>query len=411
MKIAIIFLFLMGSVGSFVFSQSSHDKESIINARKRDAAKKERAKKPAKLSFEANGYSSDAEYYPTETMTWGKGFSDGLAKITVDGKAGFIDPRGNVVIEPRLKDAGQFSGGLAPFEANNGKWGFLDTAGATKIKPQFDWAFSFCEDRALVQIGQFWGYVDKTGAIVIPAIYEDADSFSEGLASISFYDGSPVPALPNGRWQYRFIDKEGKIAISKTFDGVARGFDEGMALVSRDIGYNKGVVAESYFIDKTGKELWVLDSGFVSWFSDDAIVIATGKDENGHDLYSYLDRDGKRLTDRTFSYLSGFFEGLSVARVGWTDDMGFIDRSGKFVIQPKFDWVNPFSEGLAGAKMQYEKWGFIDKSGKWVIEPQFDWVGEFQEGAALVAAGEKGGNSQKMGYIDRAGKYIWKPTK
>src|SRR3954454_25251314 len=118
-------------------------------------------------------------------MTWGRGFSDGLAKITVNGKAGFIDLKGDVVIKPRFKDAEQFTAGLAPYESNNGKWGFIDTRGAIKIKPIFDWAFMFCEDRALVQIGQYWGYINKTGAIVIPAVYEEADSFSEGLASVN----------------------------------------------------------------------------------------------------------------------------------------------------------------------------------------------------------------------------------
>ena len=400
----------MVGLGSPVFPQSSGDKESIVNARQRDASRKKRDKERSGLTMPQAAQLSEAYYYPTDTMTWGKGFSEGFAKITVKGKAGFIDLTGKVVIAPRFRDAGQFSAGLAPFQANNGKWGFIDKSGTITITPKFDWAFPFCEDRALVQVGERWGYIATSGKLVIPATYEQADSFSEGFAAVSFYDKEyiwPSRSRPNGKWRSLFIDKDGKVGIDVAFDGIDRGFDCGMAIVSRNLDHSKGVISQTYVIDRTGKDLWVLDSWYVSHFSENSIVIATGKGDHGRDVYSYLGRDGKRLMNRSFDYLAELSEGVAAARLGHNE--GFIDRSGEFVIPPKFDNVASFSEGLAGAASG--KWGFIDKTGEWVIQPQFDWVGGFSEGAALVASGERTGTSEKTGYIDRTGQYIWTPTK
>ena len=117
------------------------------------------------------------------------------------------------------------------------------------------------------------------------------------------------------------------------------------------------------------------------------------------------------MTDKNFSYLSGFSEGLSAARVTWEGKFGFINKKGDFVIEPKFNWAKSFSEGLAGAEGESDGYGFIDKSGNWVIEPQFAWVDYFQEGFALVAANGNRDSREKTGYIDRNGNYIWKPTK
>lgn len=64
-------------------------------------------------------------------------FFDGLAKVKVDGKWGFIDKSGEFVIEPTLEKAGWFSQGLAQIVIDN-KFGFIDKAGKVIIEPRFD---------------------------------------------------------------------------------------------------------------------------------------------------------------------------------------------------------------------------------------------------------------------------------
>ena len=224
-------------------AQDSDQKEEILNARKSEKEKRKNREYCAKLTFQ-QGISDNRcfETYPTEIMDWGKGFSNGLAKITVDGKAGFINTKGNIVIKPKLKDAGHFSENLAPFESNNGKWGYINTKGEIVIKPQFDWAISFHEGLGLVQVGKLWGYIDRNGKIVIEPKFEEASSFEEGFAVIGYYDKDFVWTThqrPNGKWQRNFIDKTGKLKFVKPFDIISRNFDGGIAIVSRSLGYSE----------------------------------------------------------------------------------------------------------------------------------------------------------------------------
>lgn len=332
------------------------------------------------------------------------GFSEGLGAVIVDGKFGFIDTKGKIVIEPRFTSANCFSEALSAVEID-GKWGFIDKTGTIVIPIKYDFALSFSEGLALVKVGKLWGYVDGTGKFAIEPKYEEARSFSEGLANIRFYDKDHIwmsNVERKGRWRSAFIDKSGNMALGP-LDGAYGDFTGGMAMVDRIIGYRDGVIVESYFIDKSGKELWVYPSAEINRFADDVIVIEVERKPGIYtNRYSFLNRRGKKPTEKRFDNISAFSEGLAVAKREGRS--GFINKSGEFVIETVFDRAHNFSEGLA-AVYKDEKIGFLDKKGEWRIEPRFSWTGYFHEGRAAVAIGNK------FGYVGKIGKYIWKPSR
>ena len=104
-------------------------------------------------------------------------FNPGLAQdnnpfflITVDGKRGFIDKNGTVVIEPNYENVALFTDGLAPVKIN-GKWGFINKFQKIIIEPRFDEIrWSFHEDLASVRVGEKWGYIDKQEHSLSPPI-------------------------------------------------------------------------------------------------------------------------------------------------------------------------------------------------------------------------------------------------
>jgi hypothetical protein len=51
-------------------------------------------------------------------------FSEGLARVQVGEKWGFIDKTGNLVIQPQFDEASEFSEGLARVRIGD-KWGFV----------------------------------------------------------------------------------------------------------------------------------------------------------------------------------------------------------------------------------------------------------------------------------------------
>lgn len=387
---------------------ASLQKGRVLSARQDAAVAEENRKHCNELGFpQSLGDNRCFTFYPNDLMTAGMGFSDGRAKVTVNGKAGFIDSTGKLVIKADLNDAGRFSEGLAPFEDRKGKWGFIDKNGQVVIPAQFEWALTFSEGLAAVQLGSKWGFIDRNGLLVIKATFDDVSSFSEGLAAVNW-----PKDLNREKSAYRFssgfIDRTGNVVISGSFDGISRDFDGGMALVSRRVKCAFTSCSETFAIDRNGARLWTLNSWYISWFSDDSIVIAAGKDKNGKELYSALGRDGKPLFEEKFSRIEGFVDGLAPARKTWTGKYGFIDKRGQFVIADIYSSARTFSEGLAAVEID-STYGYIDPTGKVVIKPQFAFADHFREGIALVAPSGKG--RETTGYIDRSGTYIWKPTK
>ena len=66
----------------------------------------------------------------------------------------------------------------------NGKEGYIDATGRIVIKPQFQSVEYFSEGLAHVRIGNKSGFIDKTGRFVINPQFDNARGFSEGLAQV-----------------------------------------------------------------------------------------------------------------------------------------------------------------------------------------------------------------------------------
>ena len=92
--------------------------------------------------------------------------------VTINGKIGYINRAGKVVIPPQFLDAGRFEDGLAPVLAGN-TWGYIDKDGKLDIAPQFDVADPFSDGRALVGMQGKFGYIGKKGTFVINPQYID----------------------------------------------------------------------------------------------------------------------------------------------------------------------------------------------------------------------------------------------
>lgn len=190
---------------------------------------------------------------------------------------GFVDKSGNVVIEPRLVDADDFSEGLAAVrtEDSQAKYGYIDQGGKMVIQPRFVQAYAFSEGLAAVEVPDGaesrgrWGFIGRTGRLEIPMQFGDAQSFSEGLAAVQF---------PDGLWGY--VDKRGAVTIAPRY---SRGnpFSEGLASVwpEDEIG--------GYYIDKTGRKALVIKL-WPQWSFSDGLTVAGQPSEQ-----KYVNRKGE----------------------------------------------------------------------------------------------------------------------
>lgn len=209
-------------------------------------------------------------------------FHDGLALIDIEGKKGYVDKMGKIVIAPQFTYAYPFSEGLAAATKSargDDGWGHIDKTGRWVVEPKFQWASSFSDGLAPVnrtrncgyvdargmlvlepkvalgetdcatvwgdfvnglarwKFGKKYGFIDRTGETVIEPNYDLTFHFSEGLAAV----------MVRGKWGY--IDTTGKMVIQPMPLKRAEDFHHGLAFVStRDGKYG--------YIDKSGKYVW-----------------------------------------------------------------------------------------------------------------------------------------------------------
>jgi hypothetical protein len=153
-------------------------------------------------------------------------FNEGLAPVIVDGKWSYIDKTGNVVIRTPFDSAGPFGEGRAcvgvkvkgkrPREVHF-KYGYIDKTGTLVVEPQYDEAYWFSDGLARVVVAGKSGFIDRAGRMVVEPRYLKAYSFSEGLAAVMSQDDA---------WVY--IDTTGKVVSNPEYEYTGAWFTEGL---------------------------------------------------------------------------------------------------------------------------------------------------------------------------------------
>lgn len=334
-----------------------------------------------------------------------------LFAVEQDGKSGFIDRTGKVVIPFQFDKAYDFHEGLALVIVRDQK-SFIDPTGRVLFAAKYDVIRDFSEGLCAVNLGEKripniglisdpgkWGYIDKTGKLVIPMKFTHAENFSEGLAAIR--DGD----------KGAFIDHDTKIVFEVPLD-VTLGFHEGVVGV-----LYKGSLA---YFDRTGRKISPpLKYGPRSHSFSEGLAPVEINGKTG-----FMDRTGKIVIEPKFEDAEDFSEGLAPVKVrsdettwcppaasgnrkGFTNKWGYIDKTGKLVIPPQFESAGTFAEGL-GAIQNCDEAFFIDRTGKKVILGNFRYASSFAGGLARVEIMASDG--LQWGLIDKSGKMIWGPS-
>jgi len=185
--------------------------------------------------------------------------NNGLACVrNADGKYGYVNRAGSEVIPLEFDFSGGFSANGLTAVKRNKRFGYINASGALVVPFQFDYAGGFAANGlAYVEMNGKYGYIDKTGSLIIPIQYDDASGFeSNGLAVVKI----------SGKEQ--FINSSGK-AVTPAFDKAYSFSENGIATVKRNEVYG--------FIDSSGKFVM---NGFVD------------TDNKGNDVYGLKPENG-----------------------------------------------------------------------------------------------------------------------
>ena len=208
-----------------------------------------------------------------------------------------------------------------------------------------------------------YGYIDKDGKMVISASYDYASEFSEGVARVG------------KKGKYGFIDEKGKIvapikyvatsnfnyglAVVKAADNKfffikknGEPFNENVYLDAKSFSEGLAAVQDQFykygFINTKGELVINNEYSVVSWFKEG--FAAVGKLEGGKTLYTYINTAGEKLTDFEFEDAKDFKDG--VGRVRKNGKYALIDKFGSLLTSYEFEYISEFNEedGMALAK-------------------------------------------------------------
>ncbi|MCF8275304.1 MAG: WG repeat-containing protein [Flavobacteriales bacterium] len=171
--------------------------------------------------------------------------TEGLAPVrNKDGKWGFINGNGEVVIPAKFNDVGNFLGGYCWAKNDKDLIGFIDKNGEWVIQPTFVKAKDLdpVSGIAMVVQDRDWCYVNLNGKITCAGKKEKLYEYSEGLAIKRDLNTNKVGC----------IDANGEWVIEPTLD-VIRPFLHGYAVAKQSNLFG--------LLDKKGD--WVIEPKFV----------------------------------------------------------------------------------------------------------------------------------------------------
>ena len=117
------------------------------------------------------------------------GCSENLIAIKLDGKFGFVDMKGQLIIANRYDDIQLFSEGLAPYKLND-RWGFLNSSEQLVIQPVFDEVLPFRNGITAVRDGDLWTLINQAGVKIESFKYTYIERLASGKYLMKSADGT-----------------------------------------------------------------------------------------------------------------------------------------------------------------------------------------------------------------------------
>lgn len=292
-------------------------------------------------------------------------FNDGLARVTINGKSGYINIKGEAVIEPQFESGSEFHNGIAA-AVSNGKYGFINTKGDFLIKPIYDY----------IDFGRYERYWTKSNMLQITV------NDLNGIAKVEDEEVKII-VVPKYDNLFPFYDGEAKFLIlHKDKDGVP------------GLGRSEG------FINEAGEEIFTWSSNDEEGEMYEYISGGMRLYRNNKKLWGFADKDFKTVIPCRFDMAEPFYSGFALIYKG--DRMGLVDKGGKTLIEPMYDSIIPMpEEGYAilqkGSRMQ-----LLSTSTFKPVSREYDVIGR---GTSVMTVMDKG----KVGLIDKNGRELIAP--
>lgn len=287
-----------------------------------------------------------------------------LLPFEENGLAGLCDVDGNVVVEPRFRDADKSQEGVVV-------------------------AKTIEEDLVLL-------HADTLETITLEGWTDNTSYFSYGLLAVQEKTDSDSPV--------GFIDRQGKFVIKPQFH-IARDFDQFGVTVE----FERGSKCQQR-INRKGE---VVGSPFMQiGFFHQGGTHTGAEVQHGFTGHAVINHKAEQISDNLYLKVWSENEGLIPVdydgeTVGWLNSDGVELRRFSGYHIGSF-----FQNGLVPLQTFDDKWGLIDLEENWILEPDYDYI-EFLSDSRLALGHYPDGDPEELPVVylaDMAGNRIGEAT-
>jgi hypothetical protein len=162
-------------------------------------------------------------------------FYNGMARVKINGKIGYINLKGKLAVTPRFKNGGRFNEGTTWVETDRG-YAYINTRGKILFTLQRGLVprGPFYNGMAMVNKDGRFGFVNRQGRVAVKPVFLSARNFSNGVAVVVVFQKRRWdPDLYTHHYEDRFsyINKFGQLLLRPTRIRLGDFSRDGLAVV------------------------------------------------------------------------------------------------------------------------------------------------------------------------------------
>jgi len=241
-----------------------------------------------------------------------------------EGLAWVVEPNGapkainkhqeEILSIPDAEVVMQFSEGVAGFSKKDQegrlRYGFIDKKGNIVIEPLYDRVDPFYNGLATVEKDAKKGYINRKGDIEIPLQFVFAGPFSDRGFALAATSVNHMGV----------IDKKGSFIINPKYADII--IDGNEFIVKENDKYG--------IIDKDANVIIPIDFKYISRFNGNPYTMASLDGKS----FGIIDRKGKFKVNPQFNFGTSFTGNLAV--VASDGSIGLVDTNGKYIVNPQY---------------------------------------------------------------------------
>ncbi len=293
--------------------------------------------------------------------------AEGYDAVLKDGKWGFVDTSGKLVIPLQFESPAQFRHGFAAVK-KDGKMGIIDKTGKLLVNFLYDYIGDYNDGLFSARdLKSKYGFIDSANNTIIPFEYNEVN--------ISWFSGG-VAIVKKGN-KYGAVDKTNKTVVPFEYDelGITDGFAKGYVVGKKG--------SKTLLVDKTGQPVNFPNIELYEKIQpiENNLLVVKEKQSGKEGI---VDLTGKVIIPVKYNSVSNFYKGYAIVE----GDSGryLLGKEGKTVFeQTSFLNLQILEENLFyGNTTKDEIMYLFDSTGKHVVEQGFGNIIPMAENMLLV---------------------------